>query len=116
MKNYMQHLNHQQIAALLTRSAEQLDSDVVSSLRETRIKALQLQRTRAPFFSLHAIADHAHKLLLPHSTSQWLVTAVLLASVAIGGTGYWHHAQDQKRSHLDIAILTSDLPMEVFID
>jgi len=116
MKNHKQHLDHLQIAALLTRSAEQIDGSVIASLRQAKIMALTKQRTRTPIFTLEAISQHAHKLMMPHSTGRWLVTAVLLVSFAVGRTGYWHHQQEHQKNHLDLAILTDDIPMEMFID
>lgn len=110
-------ITHGDIAAMLNRSASQLDDSVTASLREARMAALSRQRTTAPVFSFNSISDYAHGLLTaPHSTSQWLATAVLLVSIVIGGTNYWQYQQAQSVSHLDIAILTDDLPMEVFID
>lgn len=116
MKDHMQHLNHQQIAAILTAGTEQLDGDVATSLHQAKALALTKQRMRAPIFTLDAITQHAHSLMMPHSTGRWLVTAVLLASFVVGGTGYWHHQQEHQKNHLDLAILIDDMPMEVFID
>ena len=116
MKNHPQHLDHRQLTTLLTRGTGQLDDSVIASLRQAKTAALQKQRTRAPFLSLSAISNCAHGVMMPHSTGRWLVTAVLLASFAIGGTGYWHHEQERQRNHLDLSILTDDMPLEVFID
>ena len=116
MKEHMQHLNHLQIAALLTSGTGQLDDSVIASLRQAKTIALTKQRTRAPILALDAITQHAHSLMMPHSTARWLVSAVLLASFVVGGTGYWHHQQEHQKNHLDLAILIDDMPMEVFID
>jgi len=115
MKKPAQHLNHQQIKTLLNRSTAQLDSGILYSLRQAKTIALQRQRTRAPVFTLSAIG-HRTYAMLPHSAGQWLAACFLLAAIAVSGTGYWHHRQAQQLSHLDIAILTDDLPMEIFID
>lgn len=109
-------ISHAEIAALLTRSASQVDDGVAAALRQARVAALQKRRTRAPVFSLETVAHYAHLMLAPHTASQWLASAVLLASVVVGGANYWQYQQAQSVSHLDIAILTDDLPMEVFID
>jgi len=116
MKDHMQHLNHQQIAELLTSGTNQLDDGVIASLRQAKTMALTKQAARTPIFTLAAISQHAHSLMMPHSTGRWLVSAVLLASFAVGGTGYWHHQQEHQKNHLDLAILIDDMPMDVFID
>jgi len=115
MKNDTQHLNHQKIKALLNRSTEQLDGDTLYSLRQARTAALHQQRILTPAFTLSAIGHRAYAVL-PHSTGQWLATCLLLAALAVSTTAYWQHQQARQRSHLDIAILTDDLPIEVFID
>ena len=108
-------VNYQRIAELLTHSTAQLDDHIVTSLRQASAVALQRQRGREPALSLSAIGHRAHALI-PHSTQQWVATTIMLAAIIVGVTGYLQHAQEHQSSHLDIAILTDDLPMEVFID
>lgn len=115
MKNHTQHLDHQQIKALLNRSTEQLDGDILYSLRQARTAALHRQRVPAPVFTLSAVG-HRASAMLPHSTGQWLTACLLLAALTGSATAYWHHQQAQQLSHLDIAILTDDLPIKIFID
>ncbi len=115
MKNQFQqgHIDHRQIAALLTQSTHHLDEDVVSALGKTRALALQKQRVHAPAFSLSTIGHRAHSLL-PHSTQQWVAAAVVFAAVILGVATYWPNNQDHQ--NLDLAILTSDLPIDEFVD
>jgi len=115
MTQYKQDLNHTRIAELLTQSSEQLDNRIVSSLRQARAVALQKQRLREPVLSLSTIGHRVHALM-PHSTHQWLATTMLLATIIVSVTSYCQYSQEHQGSHLDIAILTDDLPMEVFID
>ena len=103
--------NHQQIARLLTRSTEQLDEHIISSLREARAVALQKQRVHEPVFSLSAVGHRAQSLM-PHSANQWVAVTILLAAIVVGVTGYWQNSQVPQ----DIDILTDDLPIEVFVD
>ncbi|MCX7193632.1 MAG: DUF3619 family protein [Proteobacteria bacterium] len=107
MKN--QKLDHQQIAKLLTQGSEQLDAQILSSLREARILALHKQRVAEPVFSLSAIGHRAH---MPHTPQQWVATTILLAAIAVGAFGYWQNSQVP----VDIDILTDELPIEVFVD
>lgn len=110
MKN--NHINHQQIAKLLTSSTEQLDEHIVASLREARSIALQKQRAHEPAFSLSAAGHRAHNLI-PHSPHQWVAAAILLSAIIFGAVGYW---QDSQTPQDDIDILTDELPIEVFVD
>ncbi|MDD2720374.1 MAG: DUF3619 family protein [Gallionella sp.] len=116
MNTKNRQITHGEIAAMLTRSASQVEDDVAASLRNARMTALQKQRTHAPVFSLEVIGDFLQHMLAPNTAGQWLATAVLLFSIVVGGTNFWEYQHAQSVSHLDIAILTDDLPMEVFID
>ncbi len=102
-------LNHTQIAQLLTKSCEQMDEKTVSALRKARTVALQRQRVHEPVFSLSVAAHRAH---LPHTPSQWMATAVLLAAIAVGAYGYWQNSQVP----VDLEILTDAMPIDVFVD
>jgi len=102
------------IAGLLTRATEQLDDDTVAALRLARNLALERQALNQPVFALNT--GHGIHWPTPHTTHQWMAMAVLLIVMLAGGISYWHHAHEQETSHLDIAILTDDLPMEIFID
>ncbi len=101
------------IAKLLTRATEQLDDDIVSELRRARNRALERQIETKPVFSL-STGHHIH-WPLSHAIPQWVSMTVLLATIVAGGISYWHHAREEM-SHLDVAILTDDMPMEVFVD
>lgn len=111
----IQQINHEKVAELLTHGTEQLDSQVLSSLRQARAFALQKQRQPVRVFSLGTVGHRAHELM-PHSTQQWVAAVILLAAIAFGVTSYWQHAQEHQHSQLDIAILTDDMPIEIFVD
>lgn len=106
-------LNPKRIAQLLTQSTRQLDSGTLSALSNARQKALQRQSVRVPVLTLDT-GRWAH-LQLAFSAHPWM-SAGLLAAMLIIGTGYWHHAQEQQIADLDVAILTDELPIEVFVD
>jgi hypothetical protein len=109
-----QRISPEQIAGLLTRATSQLDDDTVSALRRARSVALEKQVLHKPAFALST--GHGAHWLMPHTAHQWLATAILLVTVFVGGIGYWHHANELELSRLDVAILTDELPMEVFVD
>lgn len=112
-------LDPKKIAQLLTQSTRQMDKITLSALVNARQNALKRQSVRSPVFALtpasaHNLARWADRLV-PHSTQQWIATG-LLAVMLVIGTSFWQHAQDQQISDLDVAILTDDLPIEVFVD
>ena len=102
----------ERIAKLLTRAAQQLDDDTVAALRQARNAALQRQSLSKPVFALST--GHNIRWLMPHSTQQWVAAIILFVAILFGGLSYWQHENDL--SHLDTAILTDDLPLEVFVD
>jgi hypothetical protein len=105
------HIDHRQIAELLTRSTNHLDEGVVSALRQARTVALQKQRVHEHVFSLSTIGHRVHNLR-PHSTHQWVAAVIVLAAIVFGMATYWQ--QDQQNP--DLEILTGDLPIDVFVD
>jgi hypothetical protein len=116
-------LDPQKVARLLTQSTRQLDEATLTALVNARQNALKKQLVRAPIFALHPAGLHASpswvNRLLPLSaqpkTIMWLA-AGLLAAALIAGTGYWQHLEEQQINELDVAILTDELPIEVFVD
>ena len=106
-------LDSGKIAQLLTQSSRQLDTSTMSALADARNKALKRQLVRAPAAAL-STGRWTHNLI-PHSGQQWLATGLLVA-ILVFTAGYWHQAQEQQISELDVAILTDELPIEVFVD
>jgi hypothetical protein len=102
------------IARLLTQSSESLDHKTVTSLREAREAALRRHSVRQPVLALDT--GHLAHWFIPHSTHQWVAAVVLLLVIVAGATSYWDHSREYEMSHLDLAILTDDLPIEVFVD
>ena len=111
-------LNPEKIAQLLTKSVQQLDNSTLSALNKARHKALERQSTRVPVFAFstsgHASARWTDRLI-PHSAAPWLA-AVLLAAILLACASYWQNVQEQQIDDTDVAILTSDLPIEVFVN
>jgi hypothetical protein len=112
--NHSRDIAPEHIAQLLTRAAQRLDDDTAAALRRARNAALERQSHREPVFMLST--GHSMRWLMPHSTHQWVAAIILLVAILFGGLSYWHHTQETDLSHLDAAILTDDLPLEVFVD
>lgn len=106
-------LDSGKIAQLLTQSARQLDTNTLSALAGARQNALKRQLVRAPAAVL-STGRWTHNLI-PHSGQQWLATGLLVVILVLSA-GYWQHTQEQQISELDVAILTDELPIEVFVD
>jgi len=107
------------IAQLLTRGTRQLDAGTVSALVSARQNALKKHSVRfsvsalTPAFGLSSFRWTDR--LIPHSAQPW-IAAGLLVAVLIAGTSYWQNIQEQQIDETDVAILTDDLPIEVFVD
>jgi len=108
------NLDPGKIARLLTASTRQLDERTISALSDARHIALDRQMVRVPVFAIHT--GHSIHSLVPHTIRQWVVAGLLMAAF-IAGAGYWNNLQDQQQiDEVDLAILTDDLPIEVFVD
>lgn len=105
-------LDHNRIAQLLTQSTQQMDASTLAALASVRQNALHRQTTREAAFALNT--GYWKEYLIPHSTQQWIAGG-LLAALLTAGTGYWQHSKEQQISDLDVAMLTDDLPIEIFI-
>ncbi|MBI3221608.1 MAG: DUF3619 family protein [Nitrosomonadales bacterium] len=106
--------NSDKIIRALDHGTRQLAPETLSGLAQARQQALSRQLVRAPAFVLDS--GRWTSRLLPHTTQQWLAALIIAAAVVIGGTGYWQQHQEQQISDLDVAILTDELPIEVFVD
>ncbi len=103
------------IGPLLDRSTAQLDHDTLDRLRDARRVALQHQRAaqQVPVLAWlheHGLAHH-HK----HKSHHWGMIA-LLVIVLFSGVIYWQQAYEHDHSDIDIAILTDDLPVDMYVD
>lgn len=96
----------------LTRAAQRLDDNTVVSLQRARNMALDKLPLSQPVYSLSVVRGW----LSPHSMHQRVATIILLLAMLFGGLSYWQHMHESELSHLDAAILSDELPLEVFVD
>ena len=106
-------LNTDKIAHLLTQNTARMDADTLSALSKAHRKALQRQSARDHVYA-HGTGRWAHLLL--SFSNHHLLSAGLLAAALFFGVSYWHQSHEQQIAELDAAILTDDLPIEVFVD
>ena len=111
-------LNPEQIRQLLNRSAAQLDEATLASLRETRSQALKRHAERHAHvlaLSGHGKPGHGHMPGMHSRPYVWIAGLLLLAFIA-SGIAYWRMMPNNDPSDVDIAILTDELPLKVFVD
>ena len=98
------------IAQLLSQAP--LDDHTVAALRQARNLALDRQVQSVSVLS----TGHGFNWLMPHSTQQKVAMVILFVTIIFGGVNYWQHAHEVELARLDAAILTDDMPLEVFVD
>ncbi|OGT00669.1 MAG: hypothetical protein A3F73_03335 [Gallionellales bacterium RIFCSPLOWO2_12_FULL_59_22] len=109
-----QPIDPERVAALLTQASEELDGATVAALKRAREAALERQLLRKPVFAL-SMGHHTH-WLASHSVPQWAAASILCMAVLAGLAGYWHYEAEHDISQTDVALLTDDLPLEIFVD
>lgn len=105
-------MNTREIRHLLNRSADQLDGSTLASLHAARQHALQHQRTSATWISRNGMLHG--QLQISQRALNWIIAGIVATLLVINLT-YWH-AFDHDHSDADIAILTDDLPVDVYVD
>lgn len=102
------------IAQLLTQTSQQLDEKTLSALANARCHALEKQTSHAPSFAL--TTGHWVDKVLPHTAVQWMATGLFVALLVVVGTNLLHHSEEQQISEIDLAILTDEMPVHVFVN
>jgi hypothetical protein len=107
-------LTCQEIGRLLDQSADQLDRSTLDDLHTARQHALQHQRVGGSIWVGQNGTLHGH-LQLSQRALNWTIAAVVATLLVINLT-YLNPAYDHDHSDIDIAILTDDLPVEMYVD
>jgi hypothetical protein len=110
-------LNLEQLRQLLNRSNAQLDEKTLKILHQARTQALKHhdeQQVHTLALSGHGKYGHWHTPA-HHKPYLWAVGLLLAASI-LSGIAYWHKTPSNDTSDVDIAILTDDLPLQVYVD
>lgn len=106
-------LNPHQVARLLTYSSRQLDDHTLTLLAKARQASLCKQKIKSPAW---AFAGHVFlRGFTPRVDYTWLFAGLILAALMVGGN-FWQNDLDQQNCDIDVAILTDELPLEVFLD
>lgn len=115
----MRHkINTRDIGQWLDRSTAQLDNGTLDKLRNARRTALQYQQTKQQVPVLAWLSEHGliHSHSLGRHKSHHWGMAALLAVILVSGVIYWQKAYEHDHSEIDIAILTDDLPVDMYVD
>jgi len=103
-------VNHKEIAHLLDRSANRMDRNTVTTLQHARHMALQHQRVTA------SIWQNWDGVLFGHRRALSWGIATIVATLLLVNLTVWQHSSDNNRGHIDIAILTDEMPVDVYVD
>lgn len=108
-------LHTHEIRHLLNRSANQLNRSTLNELQVARQHALQHQRASVSSWISRNGMLHG-QLHLSQRALNWIIAAIVTTLLAINLT-YWDHtSSDRDHSDIDIAILTDDLPVDMYVD
>lgn len=114
--NKKSKLNHEKIKHLLNRSVIRLERPVLMRLRNARGLALVRYEARSASPTYAWAGNFTSNTADTPQKTHFLAATVLLAAVLFGAATYWNQVTDNDTSDVDIAILTDDLPMHVYID
>ena len=106
------------IKELLDISTSILAPATLEKLRKARTRALDHQRASNTAPVMAWMGGHTGKFDT-HRTSNsmnWAVAALFVACL-ISGAAFWHnYTTEHEISELDLAILTDDMPLHVYVD
>ena len=109
-------LNREELAALLDDSAHQLPSAVAARLSAARQAALQQQAQRSRFpVRLHHLAPVLSAPMQRHPLG-WNVALLCLFILLAIAFFQWSTPTPHDHTELDLAILTDDLPVHMYVD
>lgn len=106
------------IKELLHISGTQLAPATLENLRTARMNAIERQRTRhsVPVLSWLGYQSGQNESSRISKSVNWFIV-VLLAASLISLASYWHtEFTEHEISEVDLAILTDDLPIHVFLE
>jgi len=107
-----------EVSQLLDRSAAQLDTATNDKLHAARRNALQFRQVKHRTPVMAWLNEHG--VLGGHDSRSHTALnfglAALLALTIAGSWGYWQHSRTSDYSEVDLAILTDELPIHMYVD
>ncbi len=106
------------IKELLDISTRQIAPDTLEKLRSARTRALGHQRVSSSIPVLAWLGPISGKNNTnPMSKLSNLAIIILFVACLISGATFWHsYSTEREIGDLDVAILTGDLPIHVYLD
>ncbi len=108
-------LSNADIGSLLNQATGQLDRSTLNGLHAARKKAIKNQRIAAESLWVSQNGLLHGRLQLSQRALNWIIVAVVASLLAIN-LAYWERTYDRDHSDIDIAILTDDLPVDMFVE
>lgn len=105
-----QKLQPEHIQQMLDNSLEQIGPSTLARLRHAREQALARHDATSPASGWVA----KWHFDTPHYKFRYFAAAAVFAAVLFSGMTYWQHVHEA--TEVDVAILTDELPIEVYVD
>jgi hypothetical protein len=115
MKN---EIDTHKIKELLTISTTQLTHETLDKLRSARTHALNHQRVRHSVPVLAWLGHHGTHNNSFHFSKplNWTIAAVFVACLISGASLWRQYSIEHEICDVDVAILTDDMPIHVYLD
>lgn len=111
-------INTQKLKELLNQSTVQLSSGTLDKLRTARTHALKHQRVHHTMPVLAWLGHHSGKYDSSYLNKpmNWVVALLFVACLITGASIWDNYTTEHEISEIDIAILTDDMPLHVYVD
>jgi len=111
-------INTQKIKELLNISTSQLSPETLDKLRMARTRTLEHQRVRHRVPALAWLGHHGEHHDTHHFSKpmSWAIAAIFIAGLIVGVSLWRSYTIEHEICDVDIAILTDDMPIHVYLD
>jgi hypothetical protein len=112
-------INTQKIKELLNIATSQLPPETLDKLRTARTRAIDRQRIRHSVPVLAWLGGHhigRNESFHLSKTMSWVMGAIFAACLISGATYWRNYTIEHEICDVDIAILTDDMPIHVYLD
>lgn len=106
------------IKELLEASTQQISTETLEKLRRARTRALDHQRVGGTIPVLAWLGPASGKSNVSHSSrlTNFAIVILFVACLVSGATFWLNYSTEREIGELDVAILTGDLPIHVYLD
>jgi len=112
-------INQRQLSTIknaLNRSTDGLNAHVLGKLATSRHQALSRSKQAHQFTAEHSGGTimRLRAMTLHHEARLWIGIALIII-FSVAAHQYWEHSNDD-HADIDFAILTDELPIDVYVD